>query len=140
MLFVHVDEFSMFFCTFVHIRLKCRFKDMQFFLHSAGGHCGSSLQRALPICRQTADGRRHSSCVIRLGPVLYFPECVCRTVMQDGAPQNKARRRETGDRGTRSGGGRKTQPHCQLTCRRQTRGSSRLVLLHHDYSANTDLG
>lgn len=54
--------------------------------------------------------------------------------MQDGTPENKARRRETGDGGTRSGSGGLGEkipppPHPtppQLTRRRRTRATSRL--------------
>lgn len=47
----------------------------QFLLYSAGGHCGSSPLRALPICWQTADAALDGTlCDQCVGPVLYFPE------------------------------------------------------------------
>lgn len=105
---------------------------LQFCLYFAGGHCGSSPLRALPICwHRLQTPHSTARCVmISVGPVLYFPELHGHSDARRHSGKQSAPTRDWGRWDTlrlRGGGEIPPQPTPpQLTRRRRTRATSRL--------------
>lgn len=73
-------------------------------------------------------------CVISVSAPCYIFLSFTGTVMQDGTPENKARRRETGDGGTHSssGGREEEPPHPNSPADGERVPPRASVLIHHD--------